>query len=250
MASDFLRLLTTLGLGPVESRVYLASHELGPTSMQLIARKAGLSRSATYEAAKSLEARGLMSSVERKNKRFFAAEPPERLQSYFEQKSKRLTDHLEVFSTLLPELCLRSGGERPCVRFYEGHEALFALYADVARVDPPMLYEVSNIDDVYKHLDTHTLHEARKVLEGKSIRMLVHGALRRPLPRVEARVLEKPFGDIHGNIWIYADRVALMTITGRFSAIIVENAPLAHLMQTMFDGAWNHAQPLTTETNV
>ncbi len=55
MPTDFLQIISSLGLSESETKVYLSSLELGPTSVQEIAKSAGLSRTATYDIIASLQ---------------------------------------------------------------------------------------------------------------------------------------------------------------------------------------------------
>ena len=65
-----MKLLTELGLTPTETRVYLSSLKSGPTSVQEIAKRAKLSRTATYDVIAALQERGLMSTFDRGKKKF------------------------------------------------------------------------------------------------------------------------------------------------------------------------------------
>lgn len=241
MATDFFKLFTTLGLSQLESRVYLASFELGPTSVQEIAKKARLSRTAAYEAIGSLQERGLISTFARDKKRFFVAEEPERLVRYFKESVNEMGSKLEDLSRILPEMKLLAGGERPTVRFYEGREALFSLFNDLAQVNPKQFDEVSNLDDMYDHLDVAYLEEIRKVLDPSKIhtRILHKGKLRREgREHVEFCELLPELGDFHGDIWIYGNRVAFVALVGKVMAVIIESKPFADTARVLFEAAW------------
>ena len=203
MSKDFSSFFTSLGLSSSETRVYLASLNLGPTSVQAIAKKAKLSRTATYDAIGSLQERGLISTYERGKKRYFSAEDPENAVAHFKEHIEKMEKQLGALTRLLPELKMMTGGERPSVRFYEGKEAIYALFNDVAKVDPKVIYEVSNIDAVYGFLDQEALADAQKLLKKEKIefRMLHRGKLRNPSPTFKYRELRPEFGDFKGDIW-------------------------------------------------
>lgn len=241
MATDFLKLFTSLGLSKTETQVYLASFELGPTSVQEIAKKARISRTAAYEAIELLSKRGLLSSFLRGKKRFFSAEEPERALKHFKDSVSDMTSKLDDLERLLPEMKMIGGAERPAVRFYEGREAIFSLFNDLATLNPKQLDEVSNMDDVFEKLDNDYLKEVRKVVDPSKMktRILHRGALKRePRPHVEYCELSKDLGDFHGDIWIYGNRVAFVAFVGKVMAVIIESEPFADTARVLFEAAW------------
>jgi sugar-specific transcriptional regulator TrmB len=249
MAVDFKGLFIDLGLSATETKVYLAGLSLGPTSVQDIAKKAKLSRTATYDAVAQLQERGLISTFERGKKRFFSAEDPERALAYFRQHVKRMEDKLSTFDRLMDELKMIAGGERPAVRFYEGDEALYALFNDMASVGPAEFLEVSNVDEVYKHLDVKYLHTVRKALDPSrvNLRMLHIGDLRKPRPNTTYHRFTDDVGKFHGDLWIYHDRVAFTQFVGKTLVVIIESVAFAELARVLFKAAEKSSIPTVTE---
>ncbi len=248
MATDILKLFTSLGLTATESKVYLASLSLGPTSVQEIAKKAKLSRTATYAAIEVLQQRGLMSTHERGKKNYFSAEEPENALAQFRGHVKQMEEQIAVLERALPEVKMMAGGERPSVRFYEGIEALYAVFRDVDKLHPEFMYEVANLDDVYSFLDSKILTDARKLLDPKKtrVRILHRGAIRTPNPDIEFRELPQKFGEFHGDIWLYGNRVAFVTFVGKIVTIIIESEPFSSTARVLFDVAWNASHPSQT----
>ena len=140
-----------------------------------------------------------------------------------------------------------SGGERPTVRFFEGREALYALFSDFTSVHPRELLELSNVDAVYGELDPKVLLEARKALDATrvSIKMLHRGELRNPRAGAEYCRLLPEFGDFQGDIWIYEDRIAFVQFIGKMTTVIIESKPFADMARVLFRAAWSicSAQP-------
>ncbi len=240
MATDVLKLFSSLGLTPTESKIYLASLGLGPNSVQEIAKKAKLSRTATYAAIEVLQKRGLMSTFERGKKKFFAAEEPENALAHFRGHVKQMEQQIDVLQRALPEVKLMAGGERPSVRFYEGTEALQALFTDAERSGSPFMYEVSNYEDIYNFLDSNVLSKARQLVDPKkaTVRILHNGTSRFPKSGVEYARLPEGIADFHGDIWIYANRVAFVTFVGKIMCVIMENQAFADTARALFEAAW------------
>lgn len=244
MATDISKILFNLGLSDSETKVYLASLELGPTSVQEIAKKSRLSRTATYDAVASLQERGLMTTFERGKKRFYVSENPDRAVTFFRSKIRKQRDQLENLESILPELKMIMGGDRPAVRFYEGKEALFALFQDAAAVNPDRVDEVSNMEDVYKYLDTEELLAVRKTLDVSKLRMRIlhRGELKNPREGVHFRELAPDLGEFHGDIWIYADRVVFVQFVGKILTVIIESQTLADTARVLFEAAWQKSK--------
>ncbi|MFA6132046.1 MAG: helix-turn-helix domain-containing protein [Patescibacteria group bacterium] len=245
MSTDIFRLFTSLGLSETETKVYFASLNLGPAPVQEIAKKANLSRTATYTNIEALQNRGLMSSHERGKKRVFAAEEPERALSHFKEHVHEMQEKLETLNKVLPEVKMLGGGERPAVRFFEGQEALSAIFTDVASVAPDSLRELSNMEDVYNLLDSELLKDVRMVLDPGKIKInLLHiGELTHRREKVTYRFLDKnKLGEFHGDIWIYGNRVAFVSFVGKIIAVVLENKIFAETAKVLFDAAWDGAE--------
>lgn len=235
-----MKLFTSLGLSPTESKVYLASLGLGPNSVQEIAKKAKLSRTSAYAAIEVLTQRGLMSTFERGKKKFFAAEEPENALAQFRGYVKQLEQQIDVLQRALPEVKMMAGGERPAVRFYEGEEALTTLFSDTHRSGAASMCELSNYNDVYTFLNPKALETARGLLDPKktSIRILHHGDPKSPRPEIQYSKLPATIPEFHGDIWIYSNRVAFVTFVGKIMVVIIENQAFADTAKALFETAW------------
>ncbi len=245
MSTDFFKLLTSLGLSKVETKIYLSGLELGPTSVQEIAKKAKVSRTAAYEVIESLQKRGLISSFMRSKKRFFVSEDPERAARHFREQIEQMNKQIIDLDKAIPEMKLMGGGIRPVVRFYEGREAIYSLFNDLYESNSKSFDEVSNMDDMYDLLDLNYLDEIRKVLDPVKIhtRILHRGKLRRAgRPHVEFCELLPELGNFHGDIWIYGNRVAFASFVGKIMAVIIESEAFADTARVLFQASWSICQ--------
>ena len=136
MAKDIQKLLSDVGLLPSESKVYLSTLELGPSTVVHIATKAGISRTAAYEAIEMLQNRGLMSTSTVGKRTLYSSEDPQRIVSYLKGEQQRFAATLSDIEGQVSVLSLLSGGIRPTVKVYEGEEALPAYFDHVAQVKP------------------------------------------------------------------------------------------------------------------
>lgn len=241
MPTDIFHLFTSLGLSETETKVYFASLNLGPAPVQDIAKKAGLSRTATYATIEALQERSLMSTHERGKKRVFAAEEPERAISHFKEQIHEMQEQLETLNKVLPEIKMLGGGEKPAVRFYEGDEAISALFSDVDKLNSKEMLEISNLDDVATFLLPKLRNQVRGLLDPKKTAIKIIHVGKTKDPRANVEFLEVPrevFGDFHGDIWIYDNRVAFVVFVGRPMLVILENQEFADTARFLFNIAW------------
>ena len=83
------QILTKLGLSQKAVEVYVASLQLGPTTIQKIAQKANLPRSSTYLLMDELKTKGLISETALAKKSIFTPSSPGKLiQIATEEKNK------------------------------------------------------------------------------------------------------------------------------------------------------------------
>jgi predicted transcriptional regulator len=252
MPTDIRQTLIKLGLTESEAKVYLAMLKLGEHGMQNIAREAKISRTAAYEIVSTLQKKGLVSEITRGKKTVFAAEDPEKLNAYFEQRIKDIHTELDTLRRITPELrVMQGGGDKSRVRFFTGKEGLQALFRDVELVAPRDLYELSNIDAVYESLDANLLTRARSVIDydRTKVKMLYKGSPRQHSRNVEMRYHPQAAGDFQGDIWIYANRLAFINFTSRLEVVIIDNQVFSDTLRAMFLAAWNSAQEISQPTD-
>jgi len=242
MPKDIKQLLADAGLLPSEIKVYLGSLELGPSTVQNIAKKAKISRTAVYEAIELLAKRRLISTSTVGKRTMYTAEDPSRIVSYLKEEQQKFTATLEDIKQQVNALKLLSGGIKPIVKVYEGEEALIAYFDHVAQVKPETHFEISNLDDVYAFLSNEKIQAARRAHNWKGIkkiRLLHYGELRNPRPGVEFCRLSEKMGEFHGNIAVYDNYVSLVTYIGKIVVVIIESKQMADTVRTLYTAAWS-----------
>lgn len=242
--------LTKLGLTETESRVYLAMLKLGADTVQHIAREAHISRTAAYEIISELQQKGLASTFTEGKRKNFVAEDPDKLEGYFETRIQDIQNELGTLRRILPEMRLLQGGtDRPRVRFYQGTEAVNALFRDVTMVQPKELLEVSNLDAVYRAVDEKLLSTNQDTIDFDKIktRILVRGTPRKVGPKVPLRRLPDDW-EFEGDIWIYGNRVAFVHFYRKIEVVILDNQIFADTMRALFLTAWDCGKPIPRTT--
>jgi len=119
--------LRKLGLREKEVRIYLAGLELGPSSVQNIAQKAGLTRPTTYEILKKLKEKGLFVEAKQKEKRVFVAQSSERILGILRIQKREIEEKEREFIRIIAALEAKYPKEKEGIKIYRGREGLKAL---------------------------------------------------------------------------------------------------------------------------
>ena len=122
--------LEEFGLNTKEAKIYLASLQLGPSTVQDIAKQAGVHRVSTHDILQSLIDKNLIEQTSRGKKRILEAVDPDKIY-------QSLHDKEISFIKLLPELraVQNKKGKKPKVLYYEGRENVWKAYLDRIRHD-------------------------------------------------------------------------------------------------------------------
>ncbi len=129
---DILSLeLRKLGLKEKEARVYLAGLELGPDSLQNIARKSEVTRPTAYEIVKSLQEKGLFREAQQGKKRLFVANSPEKILHILRLQKRELEEKerefIRIIAALESRYALKDGG----MQIFKGKEGLQVLQEQI-----------------------------------------------------------------------------------------------------------------------
>lgn len=240
------RELQKLGLSEKETKVYLASLELGPSVVQVIARRAGVNRATTYVMIESLIKRGLVSSFEKGKKRFFTAEPPEQLLSLIRKQETEIKERVKGLEEILPELKAISAlaEEKPRVRFYEGKEGIKAIREDFLRTKDRQIetiYSADFIRGIFADEERKDFVEKRmkKGIKVRSIYTFEKGILTdKTAARCKIPVSKFP---LFCDIILYDNNVAITSLKGKLFGIIIESKEFADTMRSIFELAWEAA---------
>ena len=242
MQTNWKQLLKALGLTESEAQIYLASLELGPASVQDLAKKARVSRVTTYAVIEHLSSRGLMSSVEKGKKRVFTVESPERLVAVMQHRLQEMKSTLHEVEESLHELKLVQRGAKPVVKMFEGEDAFKAVFDDFAATRPDRLDEFGNHDllrthvpkeEVLKQAWPHVRNAKRRVIMVANEVKVGHEVTG------NAVCLAAKHHDCHGDVVIYGNnKVALSSLAGKPISVIIESEAIAEMMRSLFTLAW------------
>lgn len=120
--------LRKLGLKEKEVKVYLAGLELGPESLQNIARKSEITRPTAYGIVKTLEGKGLFRETQQGKKRLFVANSPEKILHILRLQKRELEEKEREFIRIIAALESRYAlKEKGAVQMFKGKEGMLIL---------------------------------------------------------------------------------------------------------------------------
>jgi HTH-type transcriptional regulator, sugar sensing transcriptional regulator len=236
--------LQTLGLNEKEAKIYLASLELGLTSIQDIAKKAKVKRSTVYEIMENLIKQNLITIIPKGKKRYFLAAEPAKLAELINQKQKVLTKmmpELEALSKVSPI--------KPKIRFYEGEEGIKAVYADTIKDAKEILAFVS-VASAYKSkvIDYLTKQYVLQRSEKKIMAKVI--APDSPLSQKykkrdkqeyrQTKLISEKDYPFSIEINIYGNKIAFMSYNeNELMGVIIESKEIAKTMRSIHRFFWD-----------
>lgn len=207
--------LRKLGLKEKEVSVYLAALELGFTSVQNIAQKAGLSRPTIYEIIKELIKKGLMREIKHKGtirgeRTYFAAESPDALLGLLRVQKREVEERerefVRIISALRAKYNLAGQSE---IRAFSPEEIKFLLDD----------FSQSQTEDIYFiGLDAAAFKNWRAKLP----------EIKKRLGALNLKEIKK---SIPGTLIIY-DKLIYLPAAGK-SALLIENKLVVELIKSL-----------------
>lgn len=236
---DISHILSSIGLHNSEILTYLAALNRGPSTVITLVKDTDLSRQATYVAIEGLTKRGLMSSVQRGKKRYFASEPPAKLLAYAERHANEMAEKVKELAHAVPQMELSMGGEKPIVRVFEGKEGLREILDDIKSTKSRDVYEITDVAAMTQVLTAEDLTPMRQELLKNGV--VVHGLYTRPSTEKNIRtnhfVLKPEESNFRTNIGIYGNKLALVTFEGKMQSVIIESPAIVKTMKIIFTRA-------------
>ncbi len=232
-------MLRELGLTPNESKVYLAMLRLKGALAGQITEVSGIHRRNVYDALDRLVQKGLVSYVYGRKRKYFKAEPPERLLELLKVKTKVVAEALpklnEIFQEFKPEVN---------VRVYSGKEGVKRLLEDHINSKTEVL-----ISGIYMGREEHGLkfyfpqHRKRRVKQKVKIRAIFRESSRKiaKIPLAKLKFLPDEFvGPM--SMSVYDGKVANLLFLETPIIVVVENKEYYEAYKKYFELLWKMAK--------
>jgi sugar-specific transcriptional regulator TrmB len=244
--------LIELGFNEKEAKVYLALLELGPATATQIARKAKINRTTSYDILDSLAGDGLINLIGETKIQKYAAESPEKVIKFLENKIAKTKEQLSLAQTLLPQLLSIYGvKEKPKVKFYEGVDGMQEAFEDTLTAKNEIIgYAVG--EDIFKALTEKYVRDyfRRRIQKNISARFIAPNTPEsRAVAINDAKEMrttilvpkEKFYFSI--EIDIYNNKIMMASWREKF-AIIIESEEITNAQRKIFELAWEGAKSM------
>ena len=237
MNMDKNQILQIIGLSKNDASIYLALIELGPARISDISEKTSIHRPLIYKALPTLLDKKLITKSQRKNGLFYLAEPPNKLETLF--------DDLKVdFFEILPDLedSYSSNEQKPKIRFLEGPDGTKRVFDDVVRSlkHGDVFYRFSSNKDGQEKKDKYVPRIYRRMRDSKKLERQVitnpqtakHKGQK--LDRF-VKIMPSDFGEFDHNVTeiIYDDKVAFIDYNSE-TAMVIESKRIAEFQKQIF----------------
>ena len=140
--TDYISLLQKLDISPTAAKVYIALLELGKSSADKVAKRAGTYKANVYDALEKLAQLGLATHISEENKKLFIATNPEKLPQIIddiqEKQNQKIEELKSELDKLLPQLKAKyqSIKERELFEIYRGRKAYKAVINEIVKEKP------------------------------------------------------------------------------------------------------------------
>ncbi|MFA5021844.1 MAG: helix-turn-helix domain-containing protein [Patescibacteria group bacterium] len=238
--------LIELGFSPKEASVYLSLLELGPSTTTEIARKAKINRTTGYDILESLTSEGLVYLVGETKIQKYAAENPQKVIKFLENRIKKTEEQLNAAHNLLPQLfSIYNTKEKPRVKFFEGLEEMKEAFEDTLTAKGELLaYAVGN--DMYTAFNEKYFSDYFKKRTAKNIsvrviapddegskKVIANDAAELRTSRLVPK--DKFYFSVETNI--YNNKILIVSWKEKF-AVIIESEEISDAQRKIFELAW------------
>lgn len=244
---DLKTTLQEIGLDDKEIAVYLATLELGESTVLPISKKANLKRTYCYDILASLTNKKLVYFMEKNNRRRYVAEDPRKLEEI-------LKNRLRNFESILPELksIYNFSGNKPKVRFYEGKSGMIEVYETISRVKA--FDAIASPEHLVEGLGSYFKAFSAKVLQKKvKIRELVTSdgenvdyIKKYKKSYQEARLLPEGI-KLDTDTIIFENCLALISYSEELHAVVIESSSIVDSFKVYFELLWKQSKIIKKE---
>jgi sugar-specific transcriptional regulator TrmB len=247
--------LKKAGFSEKEALVYTHLIRLGAQPASVIAEKADINRTTTYDIIETLTKRGLIASIKKDGITYFKALDPKELLNYLEREkvehTKKIENQQKEIEELLPALISLENPEstKPKVTFYEGEKGMRQAYEDTLTSKEDIL-AYANVEDMHKGLPNFfpEYYQRRGVEKKIHIKCIAPNNKtsieRHKHDKQENRemvLISESEYDFSPEINIYEDKVLFASWREKM-AIIIKSKEIAEFHKKMYKLAWKAAK--------
>jgi sugar-specific transcriptional regulator TrmB len=242
--------LRGLGLSESEVDVYKASLSLGPRPASIIAEKAGLKRSHTYNIISALQKRGIVQEIIKNGVRHFSCSPPSSLISLMDAQLCDLSQKKERLEAVIPKLLTMLGGisKQPRVKFYQGEQGIRDIFEDILRTPNDGMYSIVDLQYSWSSHDEDMRKWVKSFIARREEQDIWWNAIavqsdtsnkelrRRSAGKRKVKMIQGI--EIPAEVNIYGNKVALTSTSGEMIGVVIDNGPIVETMRNIHQFLW------------
>ncbi len=227
--------LRKLGLSDKEARVYFAALELGYTSMQKIAQKAGISRPTAYEVVKKLKDKELIIESKEKGHHYFTAESPDKLLGILRRQQKEIQEKerefIRIIAALRAKYYLKSEKE---IRFFQEKNGIETLLDEFSTTSAKQIYIFITDNKIWPASEREAIYQKIKKRLGKVIiKEIANTSQKLTLPYLKRKIINE---ELFKGIVILSDKTVILL--SPVKGLLIENKIVLKLLRTFFKQLW------------
>ena len=245
---DKEQILRELGLNEKEVKVYLAILELGSSSIQPIAVRAGVKRTSIYYFIDHLVDLGLVTQTVMRGRRYYQAQPPQKLLDIQEARLSQVKAALPQFLSLF-----NISDVKPKISYFEGTEQVKQIFLEETKCKRELVAIWSG-SDVFEMVGQSFLDgiDKQRQANGAKVRVV-------RIPEKEAPFATHwPHGTAVGRELRYAPagtefpvaftiydthKVSFVSAKQEGWGVLIESEDFERAMRVLFEAFWLQAKP-------
>lgn len=244
----FEKYLQDIGLSEKEAAVYLALLAVDNASVVSLAQKTKIKRPTVYVTLASLAKKGLVSETPSGKKTHYHAEPPERLETFVEQRKLSFAEQAKKLRDIIPQIksAQREGGERPIVKYFEGKEGILNSLEEFVETEDKdgtmyLIYPRDLLEEIFTEEDRKKYRGVRlnKHIKSNALYTYAKGEVPSDITGERIKIDENKY-PISCDIAIYKDRVRINILGKKLSGIFVRSKDFAETMRSIFQLAFEN----------
>jgi HTH-type transcriptional regulator, sugar sensing transcriptional regulator len=245
--ADVMATLMKTGLKKADTEVYLTLLK-SPSPLQVyeLSKQTGIKRSSVNLILSRLIERGYVTHHLDEARRVYSAESPSKIAFDLEDVTSNL-------KSIIPLLTVSRFGDKPSkVRFFEGEEVVANIYRDIIlamglKDNKKEVCIMGSAEDLLDSEPEAAEWFLKKRLEEQiSLRIITSQGekMKQLYPNSAAALRQVKYFDskkypVHSMTMIYKDCLALVSLKGNRSGVIIENELLSSSFQSMFNFFWD-----------
>lgn len=233
--------LMKLGLSEKESRIYLASLEIGAASVQHIAKQANINRATAYANIDNLMSYGYMSSFQEGKKQYFYSEDPEKIIKFLLRKKKfELEIQKNNIKRLIPSLKAYAvkKSNTPIVSYYHGGDGVKSVTKQIFKGPEDTYRIIFNRDKFFDNFKYQELEKlgAERNLKGIPAKILrISESTKTELKNADVITVAPSELNVDFDFSIYNKFIRIIPLKGYLSAITIYNKNISNTFKLVFD---------------